>query len=119
MLLQVTDPDRRPFGWHNIGHQALLTGHILACHHDTRLYGWMHIEPGGNFTGFDAMPPDFQLVISAPDKDDVPIRQVARQVARLVEARFGVLTKGISDEALSRQGGTIEITTSKDRATNI
>src|SRR5262249_37298350 len=69
----------------------------------------MPIQHGHNFIWFDAVAPDFDLIVSTPQKSDLTIWEETSQVARLVQTstRFGA--PGIRDESFRGEFGTVEV----------
>src|SRR5256885_14893383 len=68
---------------------------------------------------FNAEAADFDLVVDSPQKLDVSSRRVTGQVSGFIEPCVWLLAEGICNEALSRQVGVIEITTSQYLAPNM
>src|SRR6185503_3798989 len=58
----------------------------------------------------DAMTADFDLLIDAPEKLDLAIRQITSTVASAIEARSHRGRKRIGNETICRKLGTIEVT---------
>ncbi len=57
----------------------------------------------------DPEAPELDLMVDAPQKFDVPIGHEAREVAGFVQAFAGIPGKGIPDEFLGGEFGTVEV----------
>ena len=74
---------------HDIGHQATVPGALLAGGDMARPDGGMPVQHGDDLARFDAEAANLHLVVEATETFDGAIRQIAGQVARLIEPRAG------------------------------
>ena len=70
---------------HDVGHQALLAGHVLARDDGRLAHRRVAAQRRFDLARLDPVAAHFHLRIDPPQEFDVPIGQVARQVARLVK----------------------------------
>src|ERR1700730_17919992 len=79
----------------------------------------MLVQNSDNFIWFDAIPSNFDLRIAPSPEHNLSIGQVAAQIAGLIEACIGIATKGMLDEPLMCEFGTIEVATSHAASSNV
>ena len=94
---------------HHIGHQTRIAGGVFSQqHHGFAQLRLVH-QHGFDLAELDAKSPQLDLVVDAPEEVDVAVGQVARQVARAVQARTGIGAERVGHEALGRQFRTVEV----------
>src|SRR5450830_220867 len=93
-----------------IGNQALIARHILACQHDSFTHANACRQFRLHFAQLDTEAADLDLEVIATQIFNVAIRQVARQVARLVQTGLWRVTEWISDKTFRRQFRTVQVT---------
>src|SRR5262245_20439789 len=87
----------------------MVAGRALPGEHDGLLDRRVLSEHGFDLSQFDAEAADFHLMIAAPQKLDVAAGQIARQVARPVESRSGLVAEVVRHEPLGSQVGTSQV----------
>src|SRR5262245_55417756 len=95
--------------WHDIGHQAFVTGVVLAPQHDTLTYGGVSCQHGLDLTEFDAEAAYLDLVIDAAQVLDGAIGQPPRHVASAIQSPSRCGREGIGDELLGSQRWPAEV----------
>src|SRR5215470_6685830 len=98
---------------YKVSYQALVSRCILAGHNHARLDSRVPVEHRHNFARFDAIAPDFNLMINTSQKGDLPIWQVACQVPSLIETRSRLIAEGMWDELLPGEIRAVEIALGK------
>ena len=88
---------------HVVGDKFCLASGTVANADDAVCNAWSVAEDVLDLFQLDAESPDLDLMIEASKIFDVSIRQVAGQIARLVEPRCRVGTEGVADEPGGRQ----------------
>src|SRR5947209_7573061 len=103
----------------HVGHQALLTGNVLAGYNRSLMYRGVLVQYSLNFSHLNAVTTNFHLVVSAPQKGDLTIRQEAGQVTRLVQPCSRLRVERVRDEALSGMVWAIEVAFGQSNSPNI
>src|SRR5215218_6135099 len=67
----------------------------------------------------DAVAPDLDLIVDAPQKLDVPVAAPACNISGLIESRLWRISKGVWDKSLEGQLGTVNVSARQPRATNV
>src|SRR6185369_924436 len=75
----------RAFIQHEIGHQALFARRVFTSVHDHVLHGRMLTQHGFDLARLDAQATYLDLVIRAPEEFNLPLGEIAREVARAVK----------------------------------
>src|SRR2546428_8118761 len=86
---------------YDISHQAFVARRILAGQYQALLDIRMLVEPADNLIGFDAVPPDLDLIVKASQIGDISVGQESAEVARSVQPVAGHGRAG--DKFLRRQ----------------
>src|SRR5207302_4041767 len=95
---------------HDIRHETLLARGVLPGDHHGLAHGGVPAQYGFDFTEFDSVAADFDLVIQASQELKIAVGQITRQVAGLVQTRAGAVTERIENELFRGQFGAIQIT---------
>src|SRR5215211_5707726 len=67
----------------------------------------------------DAVAPDLDLVVDAPQKLDVPVAAPACNISGLVEACLRHIAEGVWDKSLGGQLGTVDVPARQPRAADV
>src|SRR5450631_65458 len=119
MLTQCYDRNLLALCQNEIGHQALITGLILACNHNACLNGRMTIQGTANLAQFDTIATNLYLLVTATQERDLTIGQQACQIARFIQTCSSYLTEWMLNKSFCGQFRTPMITTSQPRSANI
>ncbi len=105
-------------GRHEIGHQALLAGSVLARHHrglcDLRMLEQHRLD----LAGLDAQAADLHLLVGTAQVVQAAVGAPAREVAGAVHAAAGRAMR-IGDEALGTQQRPAQVATRQARARDV
>ena len=71
----------------HIGHQPFVAGGIFAGNHDRITNGGVFAQDRFNFTGFNAIPANFDLIINAAQEFNRAIRSDASEVTGFVKPK--------------------------------
>src|ERR1051326_7487358 len=79
----------------------------------------MLVEHTDDFVGLDAIAADFDLIVDAPYKGDIAVRQKTADVSGLVQpaSRFG--TERIHNKLLTGEVGAVAIAAGETRAPHV
>jgi hypothetical protein len=86
-----------------VRHQASIAGSVLPRYDDGLPYGLVVLQGRLDFSQFDAVAAELHLVIEAPEKLDVAVRQVTGQIPCLIKPRARIGTEGVWNESLGSQ----------------
>src|SRR5215467_13788667 len=92
-----------------VSHQPLAYLIVLAGQDHHIAHSGMDCEIRLDLSRLNAEASDLDLEVVAPQELDVPLREPASEVARLVKARVGLRAEGVRHEAFGRQFGAVEI----------
>src|SRR5579864_1072643 len=70
---------------HDVSNKAAFSRDAAGCRNDAFLDGRMSVEHTDNLVQFNAITPDFHLVIYSSDELDLTVRKTSRQIPSLVE----------------------------------
>jgi len=70
----------------DVTHQPLVTGAVLASHNGRLVHPIQCSQGRLNFTEFNAVPADFDLLVRSAQVPQLPVRTPGRQVARAIHA---------------------------------
>jgi hypothetical protein len=101
LLAQPGGPDLLA-GEHDVGDQTLLPRHVFAREDDRLADRLVLRERRLDLADLDAEAAQLHLLVGAAEELDLPVGEVAREVARAVEARAGHGAEGVRHE---RPGG--------------
>ena len=87
----------------DVGHQSSLSGRLRPRHHRCLTHAGAAGQDRLDLARLDPEPADLHLVVGPPPILDLPVRPLARQVARAVEAGPGTLAVRIGNETLGGQ----------------
>src|SRR5262249_3606814 len=76
-------------------------------------------QHGFHFAKFYAKPPEFHLVVTAPEELDGTVRQVAPEITGLVQACSRRIAERMRDELFSSQVRTAKVAACQPSTTNI
>ena len=68
-----------------------------------------------DFSRFDAVAANFDLVVKAPYELDVSVWQIARQISSLIQAIAKSVGEGVGNELFASEVRAIEVTASQGR----
>src|SRR2546421_7123854 len=97
----------------------LLAHHILVDCHNGLNYSRVLTEYCLNFAQLNAVTANLHLVVSAPQKGDLTIRQEAGQVTRLVQPCSRLRVERVRDEALGGKVWAIEVAFGQSNSPNV
>ena len=103
----------------HIGHQPLLSRRVFPSQDDDVAHGRMLAERGLDFSEFDAEAADLHLVVGTAEELDVPVGQIAGQIAGFVQPCSGLGAEGVGNEFLGGQIRPVEIAAGHACAANI
>ena len=109
-LAELAEVERGIRPGHEISHKPSFTRRFLPGDHDTLTHGRVLAQHRLDFAEFDSEPADFDLMIPPAEELEVAVREKARQVAGLIQTRFGPFTEGIGNELFRGQFRAIQIT---------
>ncbi len=102
-----------------IRHQPLLARRILARQHHRFAHAVLRRQRRFDFAQLDAQATQLDLVVEPAQVLDLPVGQVARQVARLVQPRAGLRAERVRNELRGRQVGAVEVAARQPDAADV
>ena len=118
MLAQLAHLGQGSVGWHQVGHQALVTGAVLARHHHRLLDFGVGGQGRLDLTELDAETADLDLIVDSAEELYVAVGSVADQVASPIHP-VAVWPERVGYESLSRQVGPAEVAASDAFAADV
>src|SRR6185369_888707 len=103
----------RAFIQHEIGHQALFARRVFTRVHDHVLHGRVLTQHGFDLARLDAQATYLDLVIRAPEEFNLPLGEIAREVARAVKTHARLLRERVRNETFGGQLGTVQVAARK------
>src|SRR6266567_5042874 len=102
-----------------VGYQVLFTTLILVGNDQRLTHSKMLAKDCLNLTEFDTKTTELDLVIKTPEKINASIRQVAYQVACLVQTCTWLITEGMGNELFVGKLRAVQVAPGYANATNI
>src|ERR1044072_73662 len=118
MQAQLSNRGRRAVR-HDVGQQPFLPRAILVCQCHAFAHLRMSPESGVHLAQLDAENANLYLLVPSPEKLDVAVRQITRQVSGAVQPRSRFAAEGMGNKTLGSQLGTRKIAPTHSRSANI
>src|SRR5947209_9066596 len=96
----------------NIGNQTLIAWSaavVFKRHYEATLDGRVLVQYSHDLTWLNAIAANLDLVIDAPHKGDLSVRQETGHVTRFVQTSRGISAEGVLNELCGAKIGSIEI----------
>ncbi|KIH84057.1 hypothetical protein UCMB321_2189 [Pseudomonas batumici] len=94
----------------DIGHQAFVTGNVLAGQHDAFAHLRVGTQARLDFPEFDPETANLHLVVVTPQAFQLAIDRPAAEVAGAIEQGARLMAERVGDKFLGGQVGTVEVT---------
>src|SRR5436305_12257099 len=107
---------------HDIGNKALITcitAVVFTRQYEAALDGGVLVQYGYDLPWLNAVAADLDLVIDAPHKGNLSVRQETGHVTRPVQTGRGISAEGVRDEFCGTQIGSVEIAHGQSRTTDV
>src|SRR5215212_3881916 len=103
----------------DVSYQALVARSIHTGKDRGPSQSWVLPQHGLYLPQLDAETADLYLVVDAPQKLDVPVATPAREISGLIESRPWCIAKGVLDESLGGQLGTVDVSARQPRTADV
>ena len=77
------------------------------------------MQDSHDLIGFDAIAPDFNLLVNAAQESNLPIWHEPRLIPRLVEARSRFCAEGMRDELFFCELGPVQVAPGQSESSNV
>ena len=115
----VTHLPRRPTRRHQVRHQPLVTGHVLARQHHCILHRFVLQQRTLNLAQLDAIAAQLHLLVHSSQVLQRPVFPIARQVSRAVQPLACFTRERMRHEPLCRQFRSPQIAPRQSHPTHV
>src|SRR5262249_27909746 len=104
---------------HDVGHQPLISGAILACNHYRAAHSRMRAQGHFYLAEFDAMTPDLDLMIHTSEELERSVGSEPCDISGAIQQSTRSVPERIRQETLRRESGSLEVAVRHSIATDV
>src|SRR5262249_35702906 len=107
------------FLWHDVSNQAFVARGVFSSYHNARLDQGVAIEHARDFVGFDAIAPNFYLIVAPAYESDLAVWQEVSHVACSVHTRARLGAKWVGNKSLGSKVRAVPISARETYTTDV